>query len=220
MPISLFFECIDRRLRFFSILFGLVALYILTASEAYAYENSDPRSCLEMIAASMDEANATRFSSLVDVEGIASDALADLEKLSTDPQTSQWLPPSITLMASHGALTSKALQGFLASEVREFVLYGVGSGGFGGRSVGNYRSTSMLGPLFAMASSGKKEIRGIGMPEAIRKDVYQVPFTVHDANGNNYSVEGIITGGSGSYRLTGIGNMRELILKVALEAQE
>ena len=118
-----------------------------------------PQETLRSIGASMEAADTASFSKLVDLDGISKQALSELAKLASDPHTSQWMPPTLALMASHGGLTNARVQSFLASEIREFVLYGVGSGGFGGRPVNDYKSQSMFGPLFAMASLGKKQIK-------------------------------------------------------------
>lgn len=123
-----------------------------------------PQETLRSIGASMEAADTASFSKLVDLDGISKQALSELAKLASDPHTSQWMPPTLALMASHGGLTNARVQSFLASEIREFVLYGVGSGGFGGRPVNDYKSQSMFGPLFAMASLGKKQITKISAP--------------------------------------------------------
>ena len=106
----------------------------------------------------------------------------------------------------------------VASEIREFVLYGVGSGGFGGRPVNDYKSQSMFGPLFAMASLGKKQITKIGTAESFSGGRQLLPFTVHDENGNDYPVEGVFSPEGNGWRLTGVNNLQELILMVSREA--
>jgi len=177
-----------------------------------------PQEALSAIGASMESADTASFSKLVDLDGISRQALGDLAKLASDPNTSQWMPPTLALMASKGGLTNSHVQSFLASEIREFVLYGVGSGGFGGRPVNDYKSRSMFGPLFAMASLGKKQITKIGTPEALSGGRQMLPFTVHDENGNDYPVEGVFSPDGDGWRMTGINNMQELILIVCREA--
>ena len=166
-----------------------------------------PQETLRSIGASMEAADTASFSKLV-----------DLAKLASDPHTSQWMPPTLALMASHGGLTNARVQSFLASEIREFVLYGVGSGGFGGRPVNDYKSQSMFGPLFAMASLGKKQITKIGTAESFSGGRQLLPFTVHDENGNDYPVEGVFSPEGNGWRLTGVNNLQELILMVSREA--
>lgn len=177
-----------------------------------------PQETLRSIGASMEAADTASFSKLVDLDGISKQALSELVKLASDPHTSQWMPPTLALMASHGGLTNARVQSFLASEIREFVLYGVGSGGFGGRPVNDYKSQSMFGPLFAMASLGKKQITKIGTAESFSGGRQLLPFTVHDENGNDYPVEGVFSPEGNGWRLTGVNNLQELILMVSREA--
>ena len=184
-------------------------------------DTRDPRSCLAAIGNAMENSDANAFDRRVDIEGIARTIFYEIEKASKDEQLSRWLPPVVTFMASQGALTNSFTMGLLTGEVREFVLYGVGSGAFVGSMTKDYESSSILAPLFSMASMGRKEIREVGQPRRVDRGKMKVPFSVFDYdNGNTYAVQGIFTSVSDGWKLTGIENIRDLIIQIGVEAQE
>ena len=114
------------------------------------HDTRDPRSCLAAMSNAIETSDAPAFDKRVDIQGIARTIFFELEKASNDEQLSRWLPPVVTFMASQGALTNSLTIGFLTGEVREFVLYGVGSGAFAGSMTREYESSSILAPLFSM----------------------------------------------------------------------
>ena len=201
------------------ILAFVLALQVLSAGQPLAA--SSPLACLEGLSAAMKAGDADGFASLVDIDAIAAQALEELEKASTDPHLSQWLPPVVSLMASKGALTNATIQPFMVREIRSFVLYGVGSGAFGGAPATDYKSASMLGPLFAMASMGEKTIGGAGEPERLADGSVLLKFSVHDAdNGSDYPVQGVFAKAGEGWMLVAIRNFPELILQVSMEVQD
>ena len=201
-------------------LFAL-ALVLQLALAGQALAASSPQACLEGISVAMQAGDADGFASLVDIDAIAAQGLEELEKASKDPNLAQWLPPVVSLMASKGALTNATVQPFMVREIRNFVLFGVGSGAFGGAPATDYKSASMLGPLFAMASMGKKTIGQIGTPEPVGQGRALVKFAVHDEdNGCDYPVQGVFAEEGGEWHLAAIGNFPELILQVSMEVQD
>ena len=199
-----------------------LALVLQAALAGEAFAASSPQACIEGISAAMKAGDADGFEALVDVDALAAQGLAELEKASRDPHVSQWIPPVVSLMASKGALTSAAVQPFMVREIRNFVLYGVGSGAFGGAPATGYKSASMLGPLFAMVSMGEKSIGAPGASEPMDGGRMLVRFTVHDDNGSDYPVQGIFAeaaGGAG-WRLVALNNFPELILQISMEVQD
>ena len=142
----------------------------------------------------IETSDAAAFDKRVDIQGIARTIFFELEKASNDEQLSRWLPPVVTFMASQGALTNSLTIGFLTGEVREFVLYGVGSGAFAGSMTREYESSSILAPLFSMVSMGRKEIREVGVPKRVDRGKMRLSFSVYDYdNGNTYAVQGIFS---------------------------
>lgn len=188
----------------------LFILCLLLPQTSAAYSRTDPRSCLETMELAVETRNADLFDRQADIEGLAKQVFAEIEQMAGDEQLARWLPPLVTLLASQGALTSSLTSGFLAGEVRSFVLYGVGSGAFAGQKVPGYTSESMLSPLFDMVSMGRKELRDMGVPFSVRD---------HD-NGNTYRVVGLFTATGGGYRLTSLENVRDLIIQIGLESSD
>ena len=207
-----------------SVLAGTVLALALVLQPAIAGEAraaASPQACLEGISAALQAGDADGFASLVDIDAIAAQGLEELEKASRDPHLAQWLPPVVSLMASKGALTNDTVQPFMVREIRNFVLFGVGSGAFGGAPATDNKSASMLGPLFAMASMGKKTIGQIGEPEPLGQGRALVKFSVHDDdNGCDYPVQGVFAEEGGGWRLAAIRNFPELILQVSMEVQD
>ena len=185
------------------------------------HDTRDPRSCLAAMSNAIEASDAAAFDKRVDIQGIARTIFFELEKASNDDQLSRWLPPVVTFMASQGALTNSLTIGFLTGEVREFVLYGVGSGAFAGSMTREYESSSILAPLFSMVSMGRKEIREVGVPQRVDRGKMRLSFSVYDYdNGNTYAVQGIFSSVSDGWQLTGIENVRDLIIQIGVESQE
>ncbi len=199
----------------------LFILCLLLPQTSAAYSRTDPRSCLETMELAVETRNADLFDRQADIEGLAKQVFAEIEQMAGDEQLARWLPPLVTLLASQGALTSSLTSGFLAGEVRSFVLYGVGSGAFAGQKVPGYTSESMLSPLFDMVSMGRKELRDMGVPVRVDRDRMRLPFSVRDHdNGNTYRVVGLFTATGGGYRLTSLENVRDLIIQIGLESSD
>lgn len=207
-------------LSFFMPVWAALVLFA-NAPTALAFEANDPRYCLERMQKAINESDARSFDELADIEGIAKDIFAELEAASKDEKISKLLPPVLTLLASQGALTNPLASGYLAREGREFVLYGVGSGAFAGNKVDGYQSSSMLSPLFGLVSMGRKEIHGMGMPTRVDNDNMSVPFQVRDQdNGNSYPVQGLFAKTVDGWRLVGIQNLRDLIIRLGVESRD
>ncbi len=196
----------------------------VTGQQGYIWDSrdtSDPRSCLAAMSEAIEAYDADAFDRRVAIESIAGDVFAELEAVSQDENLSQWLPPVITLMASQGVFTNVLTSSFLAGEVREFVLYGVGSGAFAGNMTKDYQSSSVLAPLFSLVSMGRKEIRSVGRPERLDRNRMRLSFAVYDYdNSNTYAVQGVFTKVSDGWKLTSIENLRDLILQIGVESQQ
>ena len=207
--------------RALAILVCCLVLTLATPQQSAAWSETDPRSCLANMMQAVETRDTSLFERQADIEGLTRQVFAELEHMAGDEQRARWLPPLVTLLASQGALTSSLTSGFLVSEVRAFVLYGVGSGAFAGQKVPGYTSESMLSPLFDMVSMGRKEIRDMGVPVRVDRDRMRLPFAVHDHdNGNTYRVVGIFTVTSGGCRLTSLENVRDLIIQLGLESSD
>ena len=68
---------------------------------------------------------------------------------------------------------------------------------------------------------GRKEIREVGVPKRVDRGKMRLSFSVYDYdNGNTYAVQGIFSSVSDGWQLTGIENVRDLIIQIGVESQE
>ncbi len=181
----------------------------------------DPRSCIEELGTAMEMADPDAFERRLDIEGVAGQVFDEIEAMARDGQRARLMPPMLALMASQGAFSSGFTRPLLLGEVRGFVRWGVGSGSFAGRRVENYRSDSMLAPLFALVSTGRKEITRIDTPVMGRNGRWTVPFTVYDHDsGGTYRVRAVCAPADDGWRMVGIENLRPLMDQILGESQE
>lgn len=198
----------------------------VTASPASA-ASADPgaeqaRLCIAQAGKAVDAADVAAFERLVDLDAILDQALALFLRETQKPEVARQLPPLLALLFSQAAAQDSGgvnVRSLLFSEVRAFVINGVASGAFAGRKPTGQAARGLLAPLFADASTGRKEIREIGQA---RRDGqgWLVPFAVHDAgNGETYSVLGRVSPTDDGCRLTAVENLEELLDRVAAESR-
>ncbi|WP_302737477.1 hypothetical protein [uncultured Desulfovibrio sp.] len=200
---------------------GLGLFSMLSPSPARAANTADPRQCLVEVGQAIDAADAAVFERLVDVDAILGAALTLFLRDVQKPEVADQLPPLLAVMfsqAASGDAGGNKLRDLLFSEARAFVINGVSSGAFAGRAPSGGSAQGMLAPLFADASTGRKEIRRIGQA---RPDGHGwlVPFVVHDAgNAESYPVLGRLSPVENGFRLTSVENLEELLGRVRAES--
>ena len=125
----------------------------------------------------------------------------------------------VALLFTQAAAKDGNVRGVLLSETKAFVLNGISSGAFAGRKPTGATAQGLLAPLFADASTGRKEIRSVGQART-DGNAWLVPFVVHDGgNGESYDVTGRVTKVDGQMRLTSVSNMETLLRRVAAESR-
>ena len=181
------------------------------------------RQCVVQAGKAVDSADVATFEKLVDVDGILADALDIFVRRAKQPQAAAELPPMLAILfaqAGSGEQGSATVRAVLLSESRAFIVNGISSGAFAGRKMDGRASQGVLAPLFADASTGRKEIRQVGEARAKNGD-WLVPFTVYDhGNGENYRVTGRVSfDGSSTGRLVAVENLEALMGQVADESR-
>ncbi len=181
------------------LLLGVLA--VLASVLVPAVRAADPRQCVADVGRAIDAADAAAFERLVDVAA--------------------QLPPLLAVMFSQAASGDSGgnnLRTLLFSEARAFVINGVSSGAVAGRTPSGGAAQWLLAPLFADASTGRKEIQRIGQARPDNRG-WLVPFVVHDAgNGESYNVLGRVSPVENGFRLTSVENLEELLGRVRAES--
>lgn len=184
---------------------------------------SGARQCVTEIGQAVDRADAAAFERLVDVDAILTSALDIFVQQARDPRVAEELPPMLAILfaqAAPGEQGNATVRSVLLSESRAFVMNGISSGAFAGRKVEGRAAQGVLAPLFADASTGRKEVRQVGEARAKNGD-WLVPFTVYDhGNGESYRVTGRVSfGGNSAGRLVAVENLEALMGQVADESR-
>lgn len=183
----------------------------------------DPaRRCLADMAAAVDASDTAAFQRAVDLDTVLDQMLTVVLSEAQKPETAAQLPPLAGMMLSQAAgLTGDALRGLLRNEAKAFVLNGIASGAFAGRSSSRGGTEGWLAPMFADASTGRKEIRSVGDVRIVGNDRI-VSFVLHDVgNGNDYPVVGRFSpDSSGVFRLSGVENTVQLFQRILAESRE
>lgn len=190
----------------------------LTASYAASSNVSTPLDSLTQIQLAIDEANGENFQNLIDLDNIGNNALNSFLKLMQSPDYANQLPPMLSII--FGQLNSQnQIRSLLLNEGKAFVINGVTSGNFAGKSQNNsITNPGFLAPLFADASLGKKQITNIGEPTRDGEH-WLVPFVIHDeGNGNSYPIIGKFELQNGICRLTDIANFDQIFTQIAKES--
>ena len=185
----------------------------------FAIAATDPRQCILEAGNAVEKSDVAAFEKHVDVDGILEQALNLFVRRAQDPEAAKDLPPMVALLFTQAASKEGNVRALLLNETRSFVLNGISSGAFAGKKPTAGSSQGLLAPLFADASTGRKEIKNVGQA---RRDgeAWLVPFVVHDAgNDESYDVTGRVTSVKGEMRLTSVANMESLLRRVAAESR-
>lgn len=181
------------------------------------------RQCVVQAGKAVDSADTAAFEKLVDMDGILAAALDIFVRRARQPQAAADLPPMLAILfsqAASGEQGSATVRALLLNESRAFIVNGISSGAFAGRKVEGRAAQGVLAPLFADASTGRKEIRQVGEARAKNGD-WLVPFTVYDhGNGESYRITGRVSfEGSSTGRLVAVENLEALMGQVADESR-
>ena len=198
---------------------GVLLLAVMVLQAGFALATTDPRQCILEAGSAVDKSDVGAFEKQVDVDAILEQALNLFVRRAQDPEAAKDLPPMVALLFTQAASKEGNVRSLLLNETRAFVINGISSGAFAGKKPSPTASQGLLAPLFADASTGRKEIKNVGQP---RRDGegWLVPFVVHDGgNGESYDVTGRVTTVNGAMRLTSVANMESLLRKVAAESR-
>lgn len=198
---------------------AVALLWAAVVHSGIAVAATDPRQCILEAGSAVDKSDVAAFERQVDVDAILEQALNLFVRRAQDPEAAKDLPPMVALLFTQAASKEGNVRSLLLNETRAFVLNGISSGAFAGRKPTGNAAQGLLAPLFADASTGRKEIKNVG--QARRDgDGWLVPFVVHDGgNGESYDVTGRVTSANGAMRLTSVANMESLLRKVAAESR-
>lgn len=199
-------------------------LLMSPVSIAAAAQTASPRQCLLEAGKAIDAADVSAFERLVDVDAILEEALDLFLREAQKPEVARQLPPMLAILFSQAAPRDSGVgtvRSLLLSESRAFVLNGVSSGAFAGREPTGKDAQGLLAPLFANASTGRKEIRSVGRarPDGSGAQGWLVPFVLHDAgNGRDYEVLGRVSLVEKAFRLTSVKNLDALLRRIIEES--
>ena len=198
---------------------GVLLLAVMVLQAGFALATTDPRQCILEAGSAVDKSDVGAFEKQVDVDAILEQALNLFVRRAQDPEAAKDLPPMVALLFTQAASKEGNVRSLLLNETRAFVINGISSGAFAGKKPSPTASQGLLAPLFADASTGRKEIKNVGQA---RRDgeAWLVPFVVHDGgNGESYDVTGRMTSVNGEMRMTSVANMESLLRKVAAESR-
>lgn len=196
----------------------LILLLALLLPLPVQAEIQTPDKCLMEIGKAIDAGDVKTFEQLVDVDAILAKGLDVFLAQAARPENSRYMPPMLALMLSQ-AMSQADVRKLLLGEAKAFVLDGVSTGAFAGKKIEGAAAQGLLAPLFAYASIGRKEIRGIGQPVKDGENGWLLPFSVHDyGNGNDYAVIGRFAPVDKKLRLVSIENLERLFAQIRKEA--
>lgn len=198
----------------------LLLLFLLPLIPGQTYA-APPDDCLKQIGEAMDNGDAAAFEQLIDIDGILNSSLDLFLAEAQKSENASRLAPMLAILFSQAAgQGGQAIRNLLMQEAKAFVLNGVSSGAFAGRKPDSSQAQGMLAPLFANASLGRKEIRGMGEPVS-DDDGWYMPFTVHDyGNDQDYAIVGRFEPVAGGVKLVGIENLDQIFNQIRREAAE
>lgn len=211
--------CAPASARALRVVLGCALLLCCMTWPRPAMAADDPRQCIVAAGKAVDAADVNAFERQVDVNAVLTQALDIFVRRAQDPETAKELPPMVALLFTQAAAKDGSVRGVLLSETMAFVRNGIASGAFAGRKPTGASAQGLLAPLFADASTGRKEIRSVGQARQDGEG-WLVPFVVHDGgNGESYDVTGRVTRVDGQMRLTSVANMEPLLRRVAAESR-
>lgn len=204
--------------------FFLILLFFGLADAPLAQGKADdPVQSLNRLEEAIENGDSASFQELADLDAILNDCLEAFLREARKPENLASMPPLLALMFSQSAIGGEGgekLRALLREEARAFVLNGVASGAFAGKKFSGARQSGMLAPLFANASMGRKEIRGIGEPRR-EGGGWLLPFSVHDyGNDQDYAIVGRFSPGENGPRLAGLQNMDALLRQIFAESRQ
>lgn len=178
-----------------------------------------PRDCLLGIATAVEKGDSEAFAQDVDLDAILNQVMTVFLQEVQKTENLPYLPPMLTLMFSQAA-GQDTIKQLLLQEGKAFVLNGVASGAFAGKKLAPSQQHGLFAPLFAYASTGRKEIRDIGDPMKTENGLL-LPFTIHDyGNDHDYAIIGRVVKDGDKFRLVGIENLDQLFNQIRKEAME
>ncbi len=205
---------------FFS-LFLCFALCMTTLAHA----GTDPVATIYDVKTSIETSNEQLFNASVDMESLVGQCV-DIFMQDATKEGQTTLPSAVAMLfatAAHSDIAKQTLRDMLMSEVSAFVRTGVASGAYAGTRKENLTPSwdSVLAPLFANASMGRKEILNVGRAIPESGAVY-VTFSLKDhANGNTYPVEAWLREQQpGQWRVIGLRNVRTLVRLLRAESTQ
>lgn len=183
-----------------------------------------PVQALNAVQKALDTGDVPLFERHVDMDAIVAAAVDFFLTDAQSPEGKARLSPVVAMVISSVSASEDAQQGLRAlmgREARNFIVYGVQSGNFAGKSRANVPPPDgLLAPLFADASLGRKEIQQQGAPLADGKDRL-ISFIVHDyGNGRSYPVRGRMRMVESHWRLVQVENLPALAEQLRREAVE
>lgn len=207
---------------FLSRLLPLLCLAIFLACPSFAADMRAPVEALEKIGSAMDNADADSFQALVDMDAIMDQAMTVFLEEAGKPENARALPPMLAMMLGQlrePGQAGQALRALLRNEAKSFALNGIRSGAFAGKKLNQAQTSGLLAPLFANASTGRKEILPFGQPKK-DGDGWTLQFIVHDhGNDQDYVVVGRFSPVENGARMTGIANLEEIFRQIREEAE-
>lgn len=195
---------------------SFIFIFVLLATISHA---NPPEDCLNEISIAMENGDSAAFMQLVDMDAILDSALdtflAEIQK----PENLPRLGPLLALLLSQASgQGGQAVRNLLKNETKSFVINGISTGSFAGKQLSSGQLNGYLAPLFANASTGRKEIRNVGASVA-DGDGWLTPFSIHDyGNGNDYPVIGKFVTRDGKTKLIEIENLDQLFNQIRREA--
>lgn len=200
------------------IMFAILGLFLSIALNCQAGE---PEDCLDRIQSAIDTCDANTFGQLVDLDRMTESTLNALSGIAAQPDGNFALDPLLALpLLQLSGPQGAALRNMLGTEIKKYILNGVGSGSFAGRQPIREQTGGLMSSLFSNASNGRKEILSKGEPVAYDEG-WHMPFTLHDyGNNHDYRIIGRFLATDSGAKLVEIENLDELIDQLQKEAAE
>ncbi len=198
---------------------AFVLCTVIAASDTFSAES--PRECVVRAGNAIDNADAELFTQNVYLDAMIAQGLEDFFAEVKKPEVARDLPPILALFLSRvqDPEQKKNIQKLLATEVRAYILDGVASGAFAGQRK-QAAARGILAPLFANASTGRKELIQIGEGRS-ETEGWIVPCTLLDyGNGMEYPIDALVQDVDGRFKITAVRNLPEIFVRLREEAKQ
>ncbi len=171
----------------------------------------------------IDNSDPDLFAAQLDFASIMRDAVDFMVRESKKPENAAAMPPAMALVFSSIGESREARErmvGLFTSETKEFVLYGVRSGAFAGKTpAAQTRPGGFLAPLFSDASMGRKQITIKGPSSSLAEGLVSLPVNVYDhESGYNYPVTLVLRKSADGWIVERIANLDQLSRQIRKEA--